>query len=199
MPRLINGLFHLTNVKWRHITTLLANIINMIFFSTLIGRFSKWLRWYHWLINLKSNFSVAETAVVIKQMNQVKFTCKLEMLQKDSAGVITMNGDIQPVNATFEMSDEYISLVSKIFHNFQNSAYFETNRSLYVTNKDRFDQETQALVARDRNYILESNRLEPSELFLGEKVLIYLHANDFDVFNTFWYYIYFVNFSRRKP
>ena len=131
-------------------------------------------------------------------MNQVKFTCKLEMLQKDSAGVITMNGDIQPVNATFEMSDEYISLFSKIFHSFQNGAYFETNRSLYVTNKDRFDQETQALVARDRNYILESNRLEPSELFLGE-VLIYLRANDFDVFNTFWYYIYFVNFSRRKP
>ena len=66
---------------------------------------------------MKSNFSVAETAIVIKQMNQVKFTCKLEMLQKDSTGAITINGDIQPVNATFEMDDEHISLVSNIFHN----------------------------------------------------------------------------------
>ena len=32
----------------------------------------------------------------------------------------------------------------------------------------------------------EPNRLKPTELFLGEKVLIYLHINDLAVFNTFW-------------
>ena len=42
-------------------------------------------------------------------MNQVKFTCELEMLQKDTTGTITINDDIQPVNATFEMTDEHIS------------------------------------------------------------------------------------------
>ena len=39
------------------------------------------------------------------------------MLQKDSTGVIMINGDIQPVNATFEMDDEHISLVSNFYHN----------------------------------------------------------------------------------
>ena len=48
-------------------------------------------------------------------MNQVKFTCELKMLQKDTTGTITINDDIQPVNATFEMTDEHISWVSNIF------------------------------------------------------------------------------------
>ena len=68
-----------------------------------------------------------------------------------------------------------------------NGAYFETNRSLYVTSKDRFDQEIKALLARDMNYSLEPNKLTSTQLFIGEKVLIYLHVNDLDVFNTFWY------------
>ena len=37
------------------------------------------------------------------------------MLQKDTTGTITINDDIQPVNATFEMTDEHISWVSNIF------------------------------------------------------------------------------------
>ena len=33
---------------------------------------------------------------------------------------------------------------------------------------------------------LEESKLVPKELFVGEKALIYLHPNNFDVFNTFW-------------
>ena len=64
---------------------------------------------------MKSHLSVAETAIIIKQMNQVKFTCKLEVLQKDATGALTINEDIQAVNATFEIADEQIRSVSNIF------------------------------------------------------------------------------------
>ena len=34
---------------------------------------------------------------------------------------------------------------------------------------------------------LEPDNLAPSDLFVGEKTLIYLHVNEFDIFNSFWY------------
>ena len=34
---------------------------------------------------------------------------------------------------------------------------------------------------------MDPNDLTPSELFVGEKTLIYLHSNEFSVFNSFWY------------
>ena len=55
------------------------------------------------------------------------------------------------------------------------------------TNINLIDQESPALLDRDLNYKLEPYKLRPTELFVREKVLIYLHANDFDIFNTFWY------------
>ena len=33
---------------------------------------------------------------------------------------------------------------------------------------------------------LEPNKLTPSELLVGEKALVYLHSNKFDIFNSFW-------------
>ena len=33
---------------------------------------------------------------------------------------------------------------------------------------------------------LEPNNLTPSELLVGEKALVYLHSNQFDIFNSFW-------------
>jgi len=78
-------------------------------------------------------------------------------------------------------------------------AYIETKGSLLFTNINLIDQESPALLNRDVNYKLEPYKLRPTELFVGEKVLIYLHANDFDIFNTFWYVNYFIRFSNKKP
>ena len=76
--------------------------------------------------------------------------------------------------------------------------YIETKGSLLFTKINLIDQESPALLDRDINYKLEPDKLRPTELFVGEKVLIYLHANDFDIFNTFWYVNYFMSFSYKK-
>ena len=77
------------------------------------------------------------------------------------------------------------------FFNWLPLAYIETKWSLLFTNIDLIDQESPALLDRDINYKLEPYKLRPTELFVGEKVLICLHTNDFDIFNTFWYVNYF--------
>ena len=52
---------------------------------------------------------------------------------------------------------------------------------------NELDNEAAALLARDSTYSLAASSLTPSNLFVGEKVLIYLHPEDFKVFNNFWY------------
>ena len=127
------------------------------------------------------------------------------------------------MNATFEMAEDDISLVSEILNLSWSFNAIETNFSLFVTSMDEFDQEVQFMLSSDstyrirfRNYnsskvifwwlwsfslirtvyvefhkSLEPNNLIPSELLVGEKALIYLHSNQFDIFNSFWYYLYF--------
>ena len=123
------------------------------------------------------------------------------------------------MNATFEMAEDDISLVSEILNLSWSFNAIETNFSLFVTSMDEFDQEVQFMLSSDstyrirfRNYnsskvifwwlwsfslirtiyvefhkSLEPNNLTPSELLVGEKALIYLHPNQFDIFNSFWY------------
>lgn len=129
------------------------------------------------------------------------------------------NQDKVPMNATFEMAEDDISLVSGIFNLSWSFDAIETNLSLFVTNMDEFDQEAPFMLARDSTYrieftnhnsfkvifwwlwylssrrivyvefhkSLEPSNLVPSELLVGEKALIYLHSNEFDIFNSFWY------------
>ena len=134
------------------------------------------------------------------------------------------NQDKVPMNATFEMAEDDISLVSGIFNLSWSFDAIETNLSLFVTNMNEFDQEAPFMLARDSTYrieftnhklwknysfkiifsgwwylssrrnvyvefhkSLEPSNLVPSELLVGEKALIYLHSNEFDIFNSFWY------------
>ena len=48
------------------------------------------------------------------------------------------------------------------------------------------DNEAPAILARDSTYSLVTSSLTPSNLYIGEKVLIYLHPDQFKVFNNFW-------------
>ena len=76
----------------------------MIFIWTQIGKFSKseiligcWILPDDWLANeiiLKTNLSVADTLNAISQMEQVKFTCKLEPFQEDAGIVAISQGDL---------------------------------------------------------------------------------------------------------
>ena len=48
------------------------------------------------------------------------------------------------------------------------------------------DNEAPAMLARDSSYSLVASSLSPSNLLVGEKVLIYVHPDQFNVFNNFW-------------
>ena len=48
------------------------------------------------------------------------------------------------------------------------------------------DNEAPAMLARDSTYSLVASSLTPSNLYIGDKVLIYVHPDQFKVFNNFW-------------
>ena len=60
--------------------------------------------------------------------------------------------DIVPMNATFEMAEDDISLVSEILNFSWSFNAIETNFSLFVTSMDEFDQEAQFMLSRDSTY-----------------------------------------------
>ena len=63
--------------------------------------------------------------------------------------------DIVPMNATFEMAEDDISLVSVIFNLSWSFDAIETNFSLFVTSMDEFDQEAPFMLSRDSTYRIE--------------------------------------------
>ena len=63
---------------------------------------------------------------------------------------------------------------------------FETNKRLFVTTFDKFDLEAPAISARDASFKLDTAKLTPDNLFIGEKALIYAYAESFNAFNNFW-------------
>jgi len=76
------------------------------------------------------------------------------------------NTSVSSINATFELSSEDISL--------------------FVTTMNEFDNEAPSMLARDSTYSLIHSSLTPSNMFIGEKVLIYVHPDRFNVYNNFW-------------
>ena len=63
---------------------------------------------------------------------------------------------------------------------------FETTVSLFVTTMDKFDQEAISLSARDSSYELDSAKLLPDSLFIGDKILIFAYPDNYNVFENFW-------------
>ena len=51
---------------------------------------------------------------------------------------------------------------------------------------NKFDQEAASITARDSLFVLESTKLQPDNLFIGDKVLIYAHADNNNVYEQFW-------------
>lgn len=52
---------------------------------------------------------------------------------------------------------------------------------------NKFDQEAASITARDSLFVLESTKLQPDNLFIGDKVLIYAHADNNNVYEQFWW------------
>ena len=68
-------------------------------------------------------------------------------------------------------------------------AYIEIFESLFVTDMNQFDAEAPAMLDRNSSYRFEwdlSDKMTPTNLFVGDKALIYLHPTDFNVYNNFW-------------
>ena len=51
---------------------------------------------------------------------------------------------------------------------------------------DNLDQEVISLSARDSSYELDSTELEPDNLFIGDKILIFAYPENYNVFENFW-------------
>ena len=49
-----------------------------------------------------------------------------------------------------------------------------------------FEKEAPKMLARDASYNLQVDNLKPDNLSVGEKALIYIHAENFTVFDNFW-------------
>merc|ERR1712176_1533670 len=76
------------------------------------------------------------------------------------------NTSVSKINETFELSSDDISL--------------------YLTTMNEFDNEAPSLLARDSTYSLIPSSLTPSNLLIGEKLLIYIHPARYNVFDNFW-------------
>ena len=63
---------------------------------------------------------------------------------------------------------------------------FETIVSLHVTTMDKFDQEAPLIAARDPSFQLNETKLEPDNLFIGDKALIFAYPDNFEVYENFW-------------
>ena len=51
---------------------------------------------------------------------------------------------------------------------------------------NKFDQEAAFISARNSSFVLESVKLQPENLLIGDKALIYAYADNFNVNENFW-------------
>ena len=51
---------------------------------------------------------------------------------------------------------------------------------------EKFDQEAPLIAVRDPSFKLNATELEPDNLFAGDKALIYVYPDNFEVFENFW-------------
>lgn len=105
------------------------------------------------------------TSVEMEPSQQMSCSVSSSFETEDEATI--NNASVASLNATFELSPQDISL--------------------FVTTMNALDNEAQAMLARDSSYSLVASSLSPSNLLVGEKVLIYVHPDQFNVFNNFWF------------
>ena len=60
---------------------------------------------------------------------------------------------------------------------------------------DKFDQEAPLIAARDPSFMLNETELQPDSLYPGDKALIYLYPDNFEVFENFWWVKHGLNYA----
>ena len=51
---------------------------------------------------------------------------------------------------------------------------------------DKFTAEAPALLPRDSSFVLKSETLMLDQLYIGEKALVYIHPDEYNVYTNFW-------------
>ena len=51
---------------------------------------------------------------------------------------------------------------------------------------EKLDQESTAISVRDSSFQLDQTKLQPGNLFIGNKALIFVYADNFNVYENFW-------------
>ena len=51
---------------------------------------------------------------------------------------------------------------------------------------EKFDKEAPLIAALDPSFKFNATELQPDNLFAGDKVLIYVYPDNFEIFENFW-------------
>ena len=51
---------------------------------------------------------------------------------------------------------------------------------------EKLDQEATAISARNSSFQLDSIKLQPDNLLIGNKALIFVYSDNFNVYENFW-------------
>lgn len=51
---------------------------------------------------------------------------------------------------------------------------------------EKLDKEATAILARNSSFQLDPTKLQPDNLFIGNKALIFVYADNFNVYENFW-------------
>ena len=51
---------------------------------------------------------------------------------------------------------------------------------------EKFDKEAPLIAVRDPSFELNATELQPDNLFAGDKALIYVYPDNFEIFENFW-------------
>ena len=100
--------------------------------------------------------------------------------------------ELTSLNDTFDLFSQDISLVSNILTRKSLGSdcimwyRLETIESLYLTTMNNFDREAASISTRNSSYQLDTAKLQPDNLYIGDKALIYAHAHNFNVHENFW-------------
>ena len=143
----------------------------------------------------KLNFRyIPGTASTIQVEPAHPMNCTISDIFEANSTFNLENKVLTSINSTFELSSEDISQVSNLLEHLKlwfialnwSFVWLKPSWSLFLTTMEKLDQEATAISARDSSFQLDSTKLQPNNLFIGNKALIFVYSDNFNVYKNFW-------------
>jgi len=120
----------------------------------------------HFLFNAIIGRYISGTSFSIQVESAYPMKCTTSDIFKTESTSNVGSKILPSINGTFELSAHDISL--------------------HLTTMEKFDQEAPLIAARDPSFQLNETELQPDNLLIGDKALIYAYPDNFKVFENFW-------------